>query len=196
MSNAIFPSLPGLKPEVKKAPSFKTDISGTDSGREFALGTQLYPQWTFKLQYEVLRSKLGYTELQTLIGFFCSRRGRLDDFLFSDPDDRLVSTSQAFGVGNGTATKFQLVRNIGGFVEPIGAVDGAPAITVNGSATSAFTVDDNGVVTFTAAPAGGAVLAWTGAFYFRVRFLHDMTEFERFLDGLSRGAVEFKSFRP
>ena len=37
MSNAVYPALPGLKPELRKTPSFKTEVSTTDSGREFAI---------------------------------------------------------------------------------------------------------------------------------------------------------------
>lgn len=196
MSNAIFPSLPGLKPEVRRTPIFNTQLSGTDSGREFAISSQLYARYKFHLQYEFLRSLNGFNELQTLVGFFLQRRGRLDDFLFSDEDDRLVTTAQTVGIGNAVNRSFQLVRSIGGAVEPIGAVDGTPAITINGSATVAYTVDANGLVTFTTAPAAAAVLAWTGAFFFRVRFLQDESEFERFLQGLHRGQIEFRSFRP
>ena len=61
MSNAVYPALPGLKPELRKTPSFKTEVSTTDSGREFAISGQLYPRWRFRLQYEFLRAGQGYT---------------------------------------------------------------------------------------------------------------------------------------
>ena len=180
---------------MRRSPIFNTQLSSTDSGREFAISSQLYARYKFHLQFEVLRSMNGYAERQALEGFFLQRRGRLDDFLFSDADDR-TATAQQIGVGNGVNTKFQLVRNLGGAVEPIGAVDGTPAILINGSATTAYTVDANALVTFNSAPAVGAVVSWSGAFFFRVRFLQDETEFERFLQGLHRGNVEFRSFRP
>lgn len=57
--------------------------------------------------------------------------------------------------------------------------------------------DQYGVVTFSAPPASGAQLNWTGQFHYRCRFLSDEIPFEQFMKDLwSAKAVEFRTFRP
>lgn len=43
--------------------------------------------------------------------------------------------------------------------------------------TTDYTISTSGLVTFTAPPASGAILAWTGSFFYRLRFMEDMVEF-------------------
>lgn len=181
MSNAVLPLPPGLAWSVFKTPIWATDILTSSSGRELATARWSYPRWKFRLTYDVLRAD-ATAELQTMVGFFNARQGSADSFLFSDASDSSV-TAQSFGVGNGTATQFQLVRSLGGFVEPIRAVNGVPTIYVNGVSTTAFT-ESNALITFSSPPANGAVLTWTGSFYFRCRFMRDEAEFEQFLKDL------------
>lgn len=127
MSNAIYPSLPGLKPTVRRVPRFKTNIDESASGREFRAALMLYPTDRYVLGYEFLRDRNSTDELRTLMGFFRSRRGSFDSFLFDDEDDNAV-TGQVFGTGNGATTQFQLVRSLGGFLEPVNDVNGTPSI--------------------------------------------------------------------
>jgi hypothetical protein len=77
-----------------------------------------------------------------------------------------------------------LVRALGGFAEPVFLLNGNPTIDVAGTPTTAFTVDAYGRVTFTTAPASGALLTWSGAFYWPVRFDDDTTEFSQFVFNL------------
>lgn len=49
---------------------------------------------------------------------------------------------------------------------------------------SDYTISASGLITFTAAPAAGAALTWTGSYYWRVRFNDDVTEFNNFLSQL------------
>ena len=121
-------------------------------------------------------------EIQSLIAFFNSRQGSFDNFLYSDPSDNTV-TAQGFGTGDGVTTAFQLCRSFGGNVEPVMSLNGAPSIYIGGvlkTAGTGYTVS-NGMVTFTSAPAAAATLTWTGAYYYRCRFLADEQEFENFM---------------
>jgi hypothetical protein len=126
MSNSVFPSLPGLTWGTTKTPEWKTIVQESVSGKELAASLMTYPRWTYTLSYEFLRSG-AQTELQTLVGFFNARRGKFDDFLYTDPDDNAV-TSQQFGTGDGTSTVFALVRTYGGFTEPVQNINGTPSV--------------------------------------------------------------------
>lgn len=183
MSNAVFPDLPGIEIRATKTPEWSTEIQQAVSGKELRAANWSYPKWHFTVSYEVLRAG-AEAELQTLIGFFCQRKGAFDNFLFTDPDDCAV-TDQPFGTGNGTTTQFQLVRTLGGFIDPVKAPNGTPTIKVAGVATGSFSLDANtGIVTFFSPPTNGAALTWSGSFYFRVRFVRDTADFERFLHDL------------
>lgn len=179
MSNAVFPSLPGLLIDVGRhvlAPPVKVRTS--PARREFRARDATLPLYRYTLKYEFLRAG-AQAELQSLVGFFNSRGGAFDDFLFTDPVDNTV-TDQSFGVGNGSTTVFQLVRSFGGYAEPISAVNAVVNVKVNGVATGAYTIS-NGVLTFTTAPAAAATLTWSGTYYRRVRFEEDQAQFERFM---------------
>lgn len=181
MSNAVFPSFTGLKWGSIKAPIWRNAARETPSMREYRTRFALYPRYLYKLSYEVLREKDGFTELQQLIGFFNLRNASFDTFLFTDPDDNAV-VLQGFGVGNASTVAFQLAKAYGGFTEPVYDVNGTPSIYLNGVLqSSGYSISASGLVTFTTAPGAGVIVAWTGSYYFRVRFKEDSTEFAQFL---------------
>lgn len=181
MSNALYPTLPGLMWPIKRTPVWNTSIKTTPSGREWRSTEVTCPRYRYGLKYEFLRNAVAYGEFQALFGFFNARRGRFDTFLFLDPDDR-TATGQAFGVGAAGVTTFQLVRTLGGFVEPVYDLVAAPAIYKAGLLqSSGYTVSAAGVVTFSVAPAAGALLTWSGSYYWRMRFDGDELDFEQFL---------------
>jgi uncharacterized protein (TIGR02217 family) len=182
MSAAVFPTMPGLKIDVSRTPQHKTKIKESVSGTEYRARLMSAPRYAYKLSFEFLRDGAGFNEFRPLLGFFNARGGSFESWLFRDPDDRTV-TGQAFGIGDGTATQFQLVRTLGGNVEPVYALDGAPSIYVSGvlkSASTDYTINATGGVTFVAPLAAGAVAAWSGAYYWRCRFMRDQVEFGRF----------------
>jgi len=129
MSNQVLPSLPGLSWNTKKKPIFKTTIREASSGREYRGTSWSTPRWEYTLSYEFLRQGMGRTELTQVVGFFNKHRGSWDSWLYQDPDDNTV-TSQQFATGDGTTTSFQLVRDLGGFLEPVYELNGAPLVYI------------------------------------------------------------------
>jgi uncharacterized protein (TIGR02217 family) len=168
---------------------WSTKIQRSASGRELRAAYYSAPLYKISLSYEVLRSN-ALQELQAMVGFFNARQGSFDSFLYLDPEDNAV-TAQTFGVGTGGRTQFQLVRSLGGFVEPVLGPQltglGAVSIALNGVVQTLglhYTLSVGGLVTFNAPPPSGHVLTWTGQFYYRVRFAQDSADFERFLHQL------------
>ncbi len=189
MSQAVFPSMPGLKWGSVKTPMWSTKIQRSASGRELRAAYYSAPLWKISLSYEVLRSG-ALAELQTMVGFFNARRGSFDSFLYSDPEDHLV-VNQAFGIAAAGQTQYQLVRTYGGHVDPVLAPklsgDGAVVISVNGvpqTAGTHYTLGVDGLVTFLTPLTAGHVLSWSGEFYYRVRFVQDSADFDNFLHQL------------
>lgn len=190
---AIFPALPGLGWSVTKAPRFASRVQRAVSGRELRVLDQPYPIWNWTLTYALLRDKwyargaaglgVGYDELRTLAGFFLQQQGMLTPFLFDDPTDDAVS-GQAIGAGDASASSFQLVRNMGGFAEPITAPNTLAAVYFNGvlQSPAGYAVDPNsGLVTFATPPPAGQAITADFTYWFRVRFADDTAEFENFM---------------
>src|SRR5256885_7836626 len=131
----IFPALPGLAWSVTKTPTFQTRIQRAVSGRELRALDYPFPLWQFALVYDFLRDDpaAGYDELRTLMGFFMLCQGAFGTFLFRDPSDHEVA-GQQIGIGDASATVFQLQRAVGtalpggGFFEPIVAPHAVGAI--------------------------------------------------------------------
>lgn len=127
MSNTVYPDFPGVTWPVVKRPMHKTGIKETPSGREFRTRYMTYPRYAIRLNYEWLSE----AEMRQLIGMFNTHGGAFESFLFDDRDDRAVS-NQVFGVGDDSTTSFQLVRTLGGFVEPVYEFNGAPQVYRSG----------------------------------------------------------------
>lgn len=187
MSNAVFPALAGLAWGTTKTPVWSTQAVKSVSGREVRVGYYSYPQWRFTLSFDVLRAKrTTVNEVERLAGFFNSRMGSLESFLYDDPTDNSVK-EQLIGHGVNGVTRYRLVRSYGGFIEPIGGVNGIPVIKV-GSVVKKhgtdFQVSDDGYVVFNAQQPVGQPITWTGRFYFRVRFADDSMGLENFIGHL------------
>jgi len=188
---AIFPSLPGLGWSVVKSPRFATRIQRAVNGRELRALDQPYPLWNWTLTYPLLRdrndmraiSSPSYDELRTLAGFFLQQQGALQPFLFDDPTDD-IAAAQPLGTGDSSRTVFQLLRNMGGFAEPITAPNTVSAIYFDGILQSAanYTVDAaTGSVTFATPPPAGQLVTADFTYWLRVRFADDTAEFENFM---------------
>lgn len=173
MSNAVYPTLPGLAFGTQRnllPPPVK--VRTTPSQREFRARDATAPRYAYSLVYDFLRADAAWAELQTLVGFYASRGGPFDSFLFTDVDD-CTATLQAFGTGNASTTSFQLTRAFGGFAEAVVDTNSAPLIYIDGvlkTLTTHYTLPGGGVVSFNTAPASGALLTWSGTYYRRCRF--------------------------
>jgi uncharacterized protein (TIGR02217 family) len=184
MSNILFPKIRGLSWSIVKTPTFSTEIQESLTGREVRVQNFQNPVWEFTLTYEYLlndprsRDENEQTPLETLVGFFLARGGQFDDFLLNESDltgslEDSVYTGQPIGVGDGATKSFQLVRNIGGFLEAVqNPMNQNATIYVNGVAKSQgpdYSIA-NGLVTFNSAPAAGANITADFLMLHRVRF--------------------------
>jgi len=183
MSDAVLPSFAGFRWGRVKTPIWSTRTQTAASGLEMRATYWSYPMWRFAIPVEFLRDRPAQQEIQSLAGFYNQRQGSFDSFLFDYRDDKTV-TDQSFGVGNGTLRDFQLVRTWGGFTEPVMNVNAITNIKINGTITTAYTINSKGLVNFNTAPAAAAVLAWSGTYYYRVRFdKDDNMDFEQLMGG-------------
>jgi len=186
MSNYVYPVLAGLGWSVSKTPQWSTKIQIATSGKELRSAWYSTPKYNFKLTYELLRAGASFLELQNLLGFFNSRQGSFDSFLFDDVTDDSV-TSQLFGTADGVTSTYQLVRTIGSNVEPtmnintIASIYDGASLIPQGAGAGKYTVDSYGNVTFGTTPSSGHLLTWTGTYYYRCRFLKDENEFQNFM---------------
>lgn len=182
MADEIFPDLPGLEIDVFHTPMWKTLVEEAVSGKELRAALTMYPRWQIRVSYSVLRSG-AEAEFQAVVGFFNRHRGRWKSFLLLDPKAS-AETDCIFGVGDGTTRDFQLVRNLGGFVEPVQDVKGTPTIKKDAAVQASpgdYSINASGLVSFVTAPGDGAALTWSGEYYTRVRFQKDEIELHEFL---------------
>jgi uncharacterized protein (TIGR02217 family) len=188
MSTAVFPALAGLGWSVKRVPMWKTRVQEAISGKETRIADWSYPRWRWELAYDFLRGDAGHAEFQALAGFFNQRQGMFDSFLYQDADD-FSAVGQQLGSGDGATQSFQLVRSLGGFIEPIIAPNVVSAVYLAGVAQSpsSYTVDAaTGIVTFTIAPGAAVAITADFTFYFRCRFADDSMDLEKFMSQLWR----------
>jgi len=184
MSNVLFPKIRGLAWSIVKTPTFSTEIQESLAGREVRVQNFQNPIWEFTLTYEYLlndpkfRDENEQTPLEALVGFFLARGGQFDDFLLNESDltgrlEDSVYTGQPIGTGDGTTRTFQIVRNIGGFLEAVqNPMNQTATVYLNGAAKvqgSDYTIS-NGAVTFTLAPAAGVNISADFIMLHRVRF--------------------------
>src|ERR1700732_3030262 len=187
MSNLLFPKIRGLAWNIVKTPTFSTEIQESLAGREVRLQNFQNPIWEFTLKYEylqndtTLRDENAQTPLETLVGFFLARGGQFDDFLLNESDltgrlEDSVYSGQPIGTGDGVTRTFQMVRNIGGFLEAVqNPMNQAATVYVSGRTPplqvqgTDYTIA-NGVVTFTVAPSVGVSITADFIMLQRVRF--------------------------
>lgn len=193
MSNALFPTLAGLTWNNTKTALFNTIVQRSVNFSELRGSFTAAPVYDFLLIFDLLRDDTTFNELKQLLGFFLARQGSFDSWLYADPDDS-VALLQSFGTGDAATTAFQLRRSVGAFTESTRHVAASPLIYKAGvlqTVTTNYTVDGNGVVTFTSAPGGGVALTWSGTYYHRCRFKENITFREFMLQLWDAQQVEF-----
>ena len=180
----MFPKIRGLAWEVTKTPTFSTEIQESLAGREVRIQNFQNPIWEFTLNYEYLlndpktRDENEQTPLETLVGFFLARGGQFDDFLLNESDltgrlEDSIYSGQPIGTGDNATKSFQIVRNVGGFLEAVqNPMNQTALVYLNGvlkTQGTDYTIV-NGVVTFTSAPAPGVSITADFIMLHRVRF--------------------------
>jgi hypothetical protein len=159
VSTELFPTLPGLTWNVHKKPTFSTRISPAVTGQEVRNAFYQFPKWFYELTYDYIPDlpvSVGDTALHTLMGFFLSRQGSFDTFLFLDPDDNATTDSQVIGLGDDVTLQFFMARSFGGFSEPVGQINLDNPVIVeqtdaephNVPASAAFTITVTNAATF------------------------------------------------
>jgi hypothetical protein len=174
----------------KKTPNFNSVVQKNVASHGNA-GISLKPfcTWDFDLSLPTSNGSIAQTSsiVSLFIGTFAATQGQTGLWLFNDVTDNTVSSSNGGmlnvtagasaplgNTGDGSSKDFQLARSLGGLAwDVIQNLNGNPTVLVNGSSTSAFSVSDTGVISFTSAPANGATLAWSGNFRFLCRFSGD-----------------------
>jgi uncharacterized protein (TIGR02217 family) len=177
--NVLYPFALGRNASV--APEFSTTIAVTASGHE-----RRNSLWSdARLNFDVGPGIRSESELGELVAFFRARRGPARGFRLTDPFDHssngMTGTptmlDQLLGIGDGLRSEFQLIKAYGP-VEPQLRPITRPrpdslVVSVGGAASTAWTVEDKGVLRFLAAPPTGAEVRAGFLFDVPVRFAED-----------------------
>ena len=170
-------------------PEFSTTISVTASG--FERRSSLWSN--ARLRFDVGPGIRSEAELGVLIAFFRARRGAARGFRMRDPSDfssnAMVGTpgpaDQLLGLGDGTASRFALVKQYGGdafaddtqtrrITRPIAS---SVRISVGGiEVTEGWSLDAAGMIAFIEPPLAGAEVRAGFLFDVPVRFSDDKLE--------------------
>jgi uncharacterized protein (TIGR02217 family) len=187
---------------------------------DYVDGLLVRPIWQFTLSYNFLRGPAasvapnsvalalgpyagaGHRELGILHGFATNVRGPFFPFFYDDPDDNSV-IHEFQALGDGVTTSFQLQRYLAdpsgitpGFSEPLTAIRIVGAVYFNDVAQPAATwsVDRSlGTLSFQSAPSNGVTIRADFTYWFRCRFVEDVTSLEEFMYLLSTSGVRFVS---
>ncbi|MGJ7544635.1 DUF2460 domain-containing protein [Variovorax sp. LT1R16] len=175
-------------------PSFQTRIVSMKNGRERRNAERSEARHSFGISFEhIEREEYRKVKQHHLV---C--RGRLHCFPFRDALD-FEAAGEIFGQGDGATTVFQLCK--------ISVLDGVSyvrncyvipkaVITENGSPVTPTIDPRRGLVTFSAAPAAGVILRWSGQFDIWVRFDQDDLPFSIPAFEMATGAIDLIEVPP
>jgi len=198
-SYATFPNFIGEAWSVHYKPRFSTRAAAKASGRETRAAAMASPLWDIELRFDVLRSAASFFELQQMIAFFDEVAGQGAPFLFAPPGNLRAYSGAVLGTGDGSTRAFILTRAIGGYVERVQALIGAPTVYQNGVALPgvAYTVSIlPATITFASAPPGGAALTIDFTAAHLARFADDTEDLEQFMLGLwAAGSIRIETVR-
>lgn len=166
-------------------PEFSTSVAVTASG--FERRNSLWSN--ARLRFDVGPGIRSEAELGTLLAFFRARRGAARGFRLRDPTDfssnGMTSTpsmaDQLLGTGDGLKADFPLVKAYGTddalqlrrITRPLAA---SIVVSVDGAASSGWSLVDGGVIRFASPPAAGKPVRAGFLFDVPVRFAEDKLE--------------------
>lgn len=172
-----------------KTPHGNNVRTKTGAGRRSGYTLMPYPTWDFKLDLSFIDgAENAASVLQDFLGCYIETHCGGTFFLFTDPNDSAVTLAQGVMLnvlpgaavpmgqtGDGVSTTFQVARTIGTGVDILQNVT-ISAVQINGTPTTAYTISDEGLITFTSAPAADAVLTWSGTFRYLCQFTDDTVD--------------------
>lgn len=202
MMYPLFPALPGLGYSNYKRPTWSTTVSAHVSGDEVRAANMAYPWYEFELAIPdyLPDSDDPASDLKTLMGFYLRCQGQFGAFRYIDPSDNAIS-GQELGKGDGQTVSFPVLRALGGWTEPVGYVEAMTKVTVGGVDQAAgWAVTDSrtghNLLTFSVAPAAGAIVTADFSFSFLCRFTEDQQEFEQQMKNYwLNKSIKFKSVK-
>ncbi len=183
---------------ARGGPERRTQIVELASGDEERNASWANSRRRYDAAYGIRRAD----DLAAVVAFFEARNGRLYGFRWKDwadytsrlPSGLPAATDQALGTGDGTATDFQLVKVYSSgsqswtrtITKP---VDGTVTVAIDGiEQSSGWSVDTTtGLITFTTAPASGAII--TAGFEFDVPVRFDTDTLDVTLDIERLGSI-------
>jgi uncharacterized protein (TIGR02217 family) len=171
--DVLFPLALGREAEV--APEVSTSIVTSAGGQE-----KRNAEWAeARTYYDVGPGLRSEVDIMELLAFFRARMGPARGFRLRDPFD-CFALDELVGFGDGTTTRFQLVRRYGTVVRRITRpVAETLVVAIDGADTEDFTLGDGGVVTLGLAPAEDAVVTARFLFDVPVRFAEDRLSVSR-----------------
>ena len=194
----LFPTLAGLAASMSFRPSFVGAGTIHVSGRSAQLLRTSQPLWSVELAFDLLRMTPDAPDMQALLAFFDTCRGRDQAFLVPGP--LACVTNEPLGIGDGVRVTFALQRSIGGYVEPVMALDGVPTIMIDGVPlpSGAVTIAAGPPIAFVlaTAPTFGAVVTADFDALLICRFADDQQSLEAFAENLfSTGTITLAGVR-
>lgn len=185
MSDLAYPVLRGLEFPVTRRVRWNSLAATALSSKMSTQALQQYALYEWEFTYDLLRDDQTPSDYKALTGFFNAHGGRFDSFLYTDPAFNTV-TDEPMGTGDAVTQDFQIIANFHnaggpGRADIIQNFNGLPTVKVAGVSTS-HTLGPSGIVHFPTPPANGAAITWTGAFFFRCRFLQDKLPLSEFMN--------------
>lgn len=183
-------------------PERRIEVAELTSGREQRNARQVHS----KRRYDAGTGISSINDLRQVISFFEARRGKLTAFRFRDPfdnasrDDGLAVTpaDQTLGTGDGTLSRFKLVKNYGigadAYARPIRKpVSGSLRVAVAGvekTNVTQFSFDDvTGEVVFSMGSIPSIGQAVTAGYEFHVPVRFDADQLSASLTAFKAGQV-------
>lgn len=127
--NGTAPML-GLAFNVHKKPMFNTRVSESVSFNSVRSMLADYPRWDYSLTFDYLEDRSGAeSALKRLMGAFLNAGGKAKPFMFEDPDDHTAVMAE-IGVSDSVTLQYDVLRQFGGFSEPVGMVNTGASFTL------------------------------------------------------------------